>query len=212
MWTQWAHQSIADICEQDLVARLVRDPHWRERITNIHGMPENPNVYTEEPLEGIAESVSGDVDLLLVEKSAPENATAIQIKRIKVGENAFHTGKPNKLSDIEKGVRQANLLDSVGFFQVYLYLFIVVDSRVRNIGEYSYKGLTPELQSTLRAEINVSRLHSNIGMIEFEFTQPMDSAPLGVGAYGGSLKRLATPRSQASDVTAWVKGVIERNG
>lgn len=209
--SSWEHQSIVEITEPDLVHKLVHNDHWRSRIINIHGMPDHPSCYLEEPLDQFGPNVSGDVDLLLVDKLNIRESTAIQIKRIKVSENAFHTGMPNKLGDVQKGARQANLLAELGFYQVYLYLFIVVDSRIRNIGQYSYEGLTPQLRSTLRAEITTSALLRRVGMIEFEFTQPMDSPPLGVGTYGGSLVRLAEPHSQAPEVTGWVNCVIERN-
>jgi hypothetical protein len=69
-----------------------------------------------------------DVDLLLVEPNAPEAAVAIEIKRIRVHARTFAGGIPNKLQEYEKAVQQANRLARVGFAQVYLYVFVVVDS------------------------------------------------------------------------------------
>ena len=183
------------------------DPHWRERLINIRGIPDGVEHHLEIRLNGLPGNPEGDIDILLCRRHHPEDATAIQVKRIKVNHDSFATGQPTKLGDFQKGVRQANLLSKMGFAQIYLYVFIVVDSRSQNNGEYSYEGLSAELRSTIDNVISPSSLEDGVGLIKFDFTQPMDFVPLGVGAYGGSLIRLAVRTEQPKEVTEWVAQV-----
>lgn len=204
METHLTQQSVTEIHEQELVLRLMSDPHWRSRIINIHGIPDNVDYYLEIPLDGLPSQPQGDIDVLLVPPDCPEFSTAIQIKRIKVTNDSFATGQPNKLGQFVKGVQQANILALLGFAQVYLYVFVVVDSRMQNIGKYSYEGLTPWLRSKIDDSISLSGLEKRVGLIKFDFTQPMDYVPLSIGAYGGSLIRSAKPSLQPNDVTDWI--------
>jgi hypothetical protein len=45
--------------------------------------------------------------------SAPDEAVAIEVKRIKCGANAMATGKPNNLGELENSSSQANRLAKV---------------------------------------------------------------------------------------------------
>ena len=201
--------SIGDIAESDLVRTLMGDPHWKGRLTHIHGVPDGVEHRLEVPLIGLPSDPKGDIDIMLTKPSQPEDATAIQVKRVKVGEDAFLTGQPNKLREFEKGIAQANLLAKIGFCRVYLYVLIVVDSRSQNIGKYSYAGLSQELGSTINSALSPRALAERVGFIKFDFTQPMDYPPLSTGAYGGNLVRLAQTTIQPSAVTAWVRAIID---
>ena len=135
---------------------------------------------------------------------------AIEVKRIKFGEAAFRPGgAPNKLHEYEKGVAQANGLHSLGFHQVYLYVLVVVDSRENNQGRLSYDGLSSEQMSIVETTVSLDHLHADVGMVVSTFVQPMDQPPLTIGAFGGSLKRAATPRAQPRRLTDWLVGVLE---
>jgi hypothetical protein len=156
------------------------------------------------PLSGLPDKPRGDVDILLVVPGRPDLATAIQVKRIKVGAAALRTRRPNKLHELKKGVRQANVLARIGFSQVYLYVFVVVDSREQNAGRISYDGPSSELRSLIRQVISPRGLDQRVGLIHFEFVQPMDDEPLGSGTYGADLVRLAESMAQPPEVTTWV--------
>src|SRR5205807_941816 len=105
----------------------------------------------------------------------PDLAIAIEAKRVKV-----RSGRLNKLHDFKKGVRQANLLARIGFSQVYLFVFVVVDSREQNAGRMSYDGTDSYLRSVIEQAISVSDLDPRVGLMHYEFVQPMDHAPLCV--------------------------------
>ena len=142
-----AEQSIADINEALLVEMLLASsPVQRDRIIGLHGIANDVQDFQAVPLTDVPGDITrGDIDILLCSPERPEQATAIQVKRVKVGPEAMRTGKPNKLPDLKKGVEQANRLAEIGFSQVYLYIFIVVDSREKNAGQYSFSGASTEI-------------------------------------------------------------------
>jgi hypothetical protein len=198
------NDSIADIKESELVQRLIDDPHWRSDILGLQGMPDRPQILRGALLSGAPGSFEGDADLILFESGKPEIATAIEVKRIKIQASTFESGKPNKLREYPKAVEQANRLVAVGFAQVYLYIFVVVDSRTNNNGECTYDGLTPDLSAKVQACISLENLEPQIGLVVHEFVQPMDHPPLTTGTYGGHLHRLATCVPQAPGIAAWI--------
>jgi hypothetical protein len=203
------HASLAEIPEPDLVRQLLAAPHWHQWLFGLPGMPEQPRVLQMVDLRHAPGGFAGDVDILLVAPDQPTVATAIEVKRLKVSAAAFTSGRPNKLQEYDKGVEQANLLAEVAFAQVYLYVIVVVDSRVRNEGRYTYDGLTPELTSAIQARISLERLAPSVGLVVHEFAQPMDHPPLALAPYAGHLKRLATVRVQPADLTKWIIGVLD---
>jgi hypothetical protein len=198
------HASLADIPEKELVRRLVENPLSRADLLGMRGMPTAPLIFQALDLRGAPSSVRTDVDLLFVEANAPETAVAIEVKRIKVHAPTFASGTPNKLREYEKAVEQANLLARVGFAQVYLYVFVVVDSRHHNAGRVTYAGLTSELRARIDAVISLEGLEPRIGLVVHELVQPMDHPPLTVGAGGMELRRLATAAQQPEALTRWL--------
>lgn len=199
------HASLADIPEPELLARLVADPHYLgSYLLGMVGMPTKPLPFLSVDLRRTPLAVETDVDLLFVDRHAPWSAVAIEAKRIKVQASTFSSGTPNKLHEYEKAVEQANQLSRVGFAQVYLYVFVVVDSRQRNAGRVAYDGLTSELRGRIDAVVSLEKLDPRVGLVELELVQPMDHPPLSVGAGGTSLRRLATPAEQPAELTRWL--------
>lgn len=199
-----AHPSIADIPEDALVQYLLSDPYWRLNILGVRGIPQDVLDLQRVPLDNILGDFEGDVDILLCAQSQPDSATAIEVKRIKVGAEALRSEQPNKLHEYTRGVRQANRLARVGFSQVYLYVFVVVDSREQNAGHISYAGPPSQLRRKIEDTLSVSDLDPRIGLLHYEFVQPMDNAPFEVGTASGHLLRLAQPVAQPAALTAWV--------
>jgi hypothetical protein len=203
----YQQNSVADIPEADLIKRLLADPVFgRPDIIGQVGIPRDAVDFLSVPLEGAPGNFKGDIDILLFSPAEPRRAIAIQVKKIKVGTKAMRTGHPNKLHEIEEGVLQANLAAQIGFAQVYLYLFVVVDSREATLGQKRLAGLTPELRERIRNSISVSTvgLCDRIGLMDFEFVQAFDDHPLRAGTFTGHLVRLAREVSQPTDLTDWV--------
>jgi hypothetical protein len=122
-----------------------------------------------------------------------------------VAESAFRTGEPNGLANWLKGIGQANRLAQRGFSQVYIYLFVAIDSRANNEGRFTYKGATPELLERIRSALQLERLDPRIGFVENAFVQPVDRPPFELGTTSSSIVRMATRVEQPPDVTKWVE-------
>ena len=210
------HKSIADIHEHEFIERLIGDPLDREALLGIRGLPDDPLIFTQvllndAPLPAKRRRWSGeDVDIFLHARNRPDEATAIQVKRIKVSAKAFRNQSPNKLPGFKKGVEQANLLADIGFFQVYLFVLVAVDSREHNRGEVSYDGPTNELRRVIETTIRPDKLLDRVGLLHLEYVQPMDYSPLSVGAGGSDLRQSATAVPQAAELTEWVAGVSSK--
>jgi hypothetical protein len=94
---------------------------------------------------------------------------------------------------------------ALGFHQVYLWIFVLVDAREQNAGRLTYDGIIdPLLRSRIDQTISTQHLHPRVGLVSFEWVQPMDRPPLETGTYGAHLRRLAIPAEQGADVTDWV--------
>src|SRR5215469_16581908 len=136
------HPSIADIPESGLVDILLSDPTRRSDMFEISGMPRKVSWKTRVQLAQAPGNIQSDVDVLLCDPAKPEEAVAYEIKRVKFGMRALREGgKPNKLGELKKAVKQVNQLAKVGFWKVFLYIIVVVDSREQNSGETTYQGL-----------------------------------------------------------------------
>lgn len=199
------HNSLSDMPESDFIRALLSDVQWHSRITDIHGIPDHALAFPELPLGDLG---NGDVDILLVPREDFSRATAIQAKRIKVHEPTFFTEMPGKLSELGKLHKQANFLAELGFWQVYSFVFVVVDSRAYNDNLLSYAGLTPALRGKIDTSISLEGLMVEVGLLHFEFVQPLDHYPLGAGTFKARLKRLAQSRKQATKVTEWVRQAV----
>lgn len=198
-------ESLAGIGEGDLVKRLLADPHWRSRLLGLHGIPTNARDYSGVLHNDLGKK--GDIDILVVDPAKPQFATSVQIKRIKVTAQTFQTGKPNKLAELAKLHEQSNRLVELGFWQVYSYALVVVDSRANNRGEYRYDGLTVDLRTKINDSLTTEGLHQYGGFVHFELVQPIDHYPLGAGTFSVRLIRAATIQPQAASVTAWVSRI-----
>ena len=80
-----AHDSIADIPEDQLVERLLSDPLWGTEFFELAGMPRGMANRQRVLLNTAPGSFKGDIDALLCDPSRPEQAVAYQVKRIKFG-------------------------------------------------------------------------------------------------------------------------------
>lgn len=202
--TRFLHESIANIGEADFVERLLAHSYHRSNLFNVKGIPRRPWVLTRVPLIGLPNDPEGDVDLLLCEAGKPESAIAVEVKRFRADVEGLESDCVNKLPEFRKGVGQANKLARIGFSQVYLWVVVQVDSRRQNRGQITYAGLDARLQGQIGSVISTYGLADRVGLLSYEFVQPMDHAPLGVGSGGTHLERVAQVELQTQAVTDWV--------
>jgi len=197
------HESLVDISEGDLLKLLLGDP--TRRFFDYEGFPRDPVFKDGVDLAGVPGGFVGDVDVLGCNLTQPDLAVAIQAKRIKFDAWDIERGSPKKLQELKKAYKQANRDAQIGFSLVYLYVFVVVDSREQNRGNTTYAGISTKLRALVDRAISLSELHDRVGLIQIELAQPMDYAPLLVGTFGSTIRRLARPVLQTPKLTEWVK-------
>jgi hypothetical protein len=204
------HQSITEVGEHDFIEMFLRDVYYRNAYLNIKDLnADDAVIWKDIPLRKFRKSIPGDVDILIVPRGRPEQSTAIQVKRYKiriVSDDADYSRQIERMAELFKeGVRQANENDGLGFSQVYLWIAILIDSRVRNQGRYTYDGPDSRLRSAIQNTIFTANLHTRVGLITNEFVQAMDRPPFELSSSGLHLQRLATAAPQPEDLTRWLE-------
>ena len=201
--------SIADITEEKVLQRLFADPLWGTEFFELAGMPRKMRHRRNVPLDTAPGNFQGDIDVLRCGPSLPEQAVAYQVKRIKFGIPALRPGgRPNKLHEFDKAAQQANLLARMGFWQVYLYIIVMVDAREQNAGKITYAGLSSKLRSLVYSTVSTGPLDQRVGLGILDFTQPMDYEPFVVGTHGLDLRRKSEPMTQSAELTEWVREIF----
>src|SRR5207247_3863050 len=71
------HRSIADIPEKEFVAHVLSDPHYRSTLLNIKGLDSSAHVLHEVALRRFRRRLDWDIDVLVIPRSRPAQATAI---------------------------------------------------------------------------------------------------------------------------------------
>lgn len=210
------HESITEFRESTLVERVLREGHYRDTLFNVKGISaKGAEIRQQVQLRDYKRELAGDVDILIIPPDQPEFSAAIQVKRLKAvvtmnedgSDNSF-TGHPDRFSELmAKGILQANQTKEVGFSHVYLWVFVVIDTRARNSGWYTYEGPDPLLRSQISHAISPQGLTGTIGLMEFQWVQAMDRPPFELSSHGGHLTRLSEPTAQPPDLTAWLRGI-----
>jgi hypothetical protein len=208
------HKSITEFREQELIAHVHNDVHYRATLFNIKGMfNEDVRILEQIELRAFRKGLNGDIDILVVPGGQPELSTAIQVKRFEAivrtnleGLDEVQGGYPGRFRKLmAKGIRQANTTKRVGFAQVYLWIFVVIDTRHRNSGWYTYDGPSSLLNSQIDQAISPVGLDPTIGLMKFEWVQPMDRPPFELSTHGGDLRKLAESTAQPPELTEWLR-------
>jgi hypothetical protein len=201
--------SIADIAEDKLIQRLFSDRLWGTEFFDLAGMPRRMLNRQRVLLDTAPGNFKGDIDVLRCAPDNPEQAVAYEVKRIKFGIPSLRPGgRPNKLHEFKKAAQQANLLARMGFWQVYLYIVVVVDAREQNAGKITYAGLSSKLRSLVYSTVSTGPLDERVGLGILDFTQPMDNEPFVVGTHGLDLRRKSKPLAQNEQLTNWVRRIF----
>ena len=208
------HRSITEPREPELVSHVLNDLHYRDTLFNIKGMrTKDARVLECVELREFRNQLAGDIDILVIPNGSPEQSTAIQVKRFEArvsldseGHDAVTGGTPERFRKLmEKGVKQANLTKSVRFAHTCLWIFVVIDTRAKNNGWYTYDGPDSFLNSQIRQAISPVGLDPAVGLMQFEWVQPMDRPPLELTTQGGHLMKLADSTPRAPDLTDWLR-------
>lgn len=138
--------------------------------------------YQPEVVEPFYSANQGELDLIVCERHAPHQATAIEVKRVKVTVLDPEHHQLNKLEDIRDGVGQANrLYNKFGFFQTYLTVLTATDAAEQNNTNIPCRGIDPSATPNYGATKTLERiidfpersdLQDEIGIVFFDIVQP----------------------------------------
>jgi hypothetical protein len=203
------HQSITEVGEHELVAFVLRDWYFRNTVFNIKDLESEDAVILKDVLlRKFQKHLPGDVDVLVVPKGHADQSTAIQVKRLKVKVEADDVDYKKQMKGwrelFEEGVDQANQDAELGFWQSYLWVFVVIDTRIRNAGRLTYDGPDSLLRSQINSVMSTARLDPRVGFITFEFLQAMDKSPFAMDSSHMHQERGAKTAVQPDNLTRWL--------
>jgi hypothetical protein len=173
-------------------------------MTELDGMPMDALILQQVSLGGVPGGFFGEIDILPYDVGHPDLAVAIGAKRIKFDSSAIRGELPKKLRELKKALQQVNRLADIGFWRVYLYVFVVVDTREQNLGRSTYEDLSAKLRGIVSRSVSSLVLNERVGLYEVTIIQPMDYAPLSVGAWSGHLHQNSRMAPRRQDLTKWV--------
>jgi hypothetical protein len=205
-------QSITATVESDLIDVVFARDTWRL----VMGLPPLASgdwphrLRVPLPADKTTGKTTGDVDILAMPPWMPDKAIAAEAKLVRVGADAFYTIEPNGLANWQQGIKQANRLAALGFHGVYIYMFVLVDSRANNKGEWTYKDTTPRLDERISDAMHLDQIDNRVGVVENRFVQPVDRTAFEFGTAQSSILRMATPLSQSDKLTEWVRSEFAR--
>ena len=192
---------------------------WRRRVIFTRSSraasfgTEGARILEQVELRHYRKKLAGDIDILVTPGGQPELSTAIQVKRFEAvvkmnedGKDEVEGGYPERFRKLmAKGVKQANRTKGLGFAQVYLWIFVVIDTRERNNGWYTYDGPDSRLNSQIHQAISPVGLDATVGLMMFDWVQAMDRPPFALASHGSSLMKLAGSTPQPPELTQWLR-------
>lgn len=210
-WTM-EFRSVADIPEAELCRWLFSDPTVCGPLCrDLEFTPCSLAAFSV-PTTCIIPNAEGpgDIDVLLTSSPGYEFTVAIEVKRVKIGTDSFHTWMPRKLQGLRRGVRQASLLGTLQFSRAFLLVVVVTDGRERHGLNFAFRGPeVPELRKAIDEFPDRERLAPNIGLAFVEVTQPIDKPIADAGSIGIRVHRRPEVLAQPDAVTVALKAYFE---
>ena len=202
-------ESVTENPEKDIVHWLFSNDIVRSSIVKEFVSYNNDNVYGLEvghPIITDCGKKPGDIDILLCNNCTPNQAIAIECKRVKVVIQQDGKQKVNKMQEIGEGIRQANGLQSMGFHQSYLLLLIVVNARLKVAnGNIFFKYENQKETSEIYEVPMDSSLHNDVGVAYIEIIQPTGKAINEMGHVGICIDKRAMQLEQPSHLSKRIK-------
>lgn len=151
----------------------------------------------------------GDIDVLAVNTTYPEQAISVEVKRVKMPSDSYLTSQPNKLQELEKGSKQVGLLREIGFHRSYLLVAVVADGREQTEVSFPFRGPTPELVAVVKEKLRGLNFHPDVGVVVVEATQPVDKDIQDTGAIGIWTHQAASMIRQPPELTAKIASFLQ---
>lgn len=204
--------SVTDIPEAELCRWLFSDPTVSAPLYRDLELAPSSLAAFSVPTTCIMPNAEGpgDIDVLVSASPHHEIAVAIEVKRVKIDADTFHTGMPGKLQDLRRGVQQANLLGRLQFSRAMLLVVVVTDGRERRGLNFAFRGPeVPMLRKAIDEFPDRKRLAPNVGLAFIELTQPVDKAIADAGSIGIRVDLRPKLGAQSEAVTAAVRAYFD---
>ncbi len=205
-------QSVRDVHETPIVRWLFSQDTFRSLIIGQLIKSDDSAEYELNVIDPIIENTHkkpGDVDILICSPQHPDQAIAVETKRVKVLLSDDGSQKVNKLGDLEEGIVQANGLQSLGFWKSYFMPIILVDARktqsANTILKYQIQKETrPIYEIPLQSSMN-----GDVGVAFVEIIQPTGRDYREQGSVGicvdKEARELRQPARLTENVTTWLR-------
>ena len=151
----------------------------------------------------------GDIDILIFDKERPDLSAAFEVKRVKIITQLDGKHKLNNVTSIQKGVKQVNGYQSIGFHKSYLMVVMLDDSR---LADYP-NSMMRNSQSSLIDEIYDipwnEELHEDVGIVYLKITQPTHKSYNKMAGLGFCIDKSANKLQQSEVLTNKIRELIK---
>lgn len=214
----WSDDRVTKPKEEALVNWFTTHPHARALLLEELRCPSDTGIQTlvREPVlpRGCK---PGDVDILLSHPDRPNEAVAVECKRVKVTPLDTEKNQVNKIDGIAEGVVQANQLRRHGFFRTFLCIITAVDAARQNHWNVPNRGIDPKTTSfderaTFKRIVEFpdrEALHPEIGIIFLEIVQPTGRSIKDLVTIRICIHGAATPQDQPAELTNRIKSYLD---
>ncbi len=153
----------------------------------------------------------GDIDLLLVDVERPDKVIAFECKRLKVTSLDKTTSKINNINGVKTGVKQANGLQSLGFYKSYLMIILLDDGRQLDYQNTVMRNSKSESVEEIYDIPWNEPISKDLGIVYVKVTQPTGKHFNEMAGIGFCIDKKAGELEQTSLMTNKVKELLFRD-
>lgn len=201
--------SAAAMTEPSLVKWLMADVRTRALILEGLSLPATAKSYTEVRLPFITDPnrKPGDVDLLACEVSRPDQAVAVECKRVKV-RATDGAEQINRLEALGGADTQARELFRLGFSRTYLGVLAVVDGRANEERNFLFRGTSDANYRRMIEFAGGLTLPGEVGLLYIEIVQPAQRSVADAAMVCVAVPRKAKRQHQPERLTTRVENYL----
>jgi hypothetical protein len=204
-------ESVTTMTEDQAVKWLLNSFSFRHTFIESF-FEKSKNVYSffgiKEPFVIVGKK-PGDIDILLFDKERPDKAIAIECKRLKVTSVDSPLPKVNNSKGIKHGVKQANGLQSLGFYKSFLMIILLDDSRHFDYPNTMLRNSKwHEVEEVYDMPWN-EPLNQDVGIIFIKVTQPTGKHFNEMAGIGICIDKKANEQEQTTSMTNKIKELIQ---
>lgn len=143
-----------------------------------------------------SERKPGDIDLIVCDEGSPNEAVAVEFKRVKVRRDRI-----NRLHALERVSSQVDGLHDLGFSRTYLGVIVITDGRHQADVNFVSRGLSSDQFGRVLEVADAAMPSSEIGILYIEIIQTVGKPIQDAGMVCVAVIRDAKPRFQHGDLS-----------